>query len=211
MQIKEKCRKCRRYQTKLFLKGEKCFSQKCPMVKRPYPPGERKRKRRSGGLSEYAKQLAEKQKLKLWYLLTERQLKNYVKKILKARHKTEDVGHALISLLEMRLDCVVFRMGFATSKLQARQLVSHGMFLVNGKPVNIPSFILKVGDIISLKETKKKKVVIEKIKENLKRATPPSHLVVDAEKMEGKIVSLPKFEEIAPPIDLYSVFEFYSK
>lgn len=196
---------------KLFLKGEKCFSQKCPMVTRPYPPGERKRKRRKVGISEYGKQLAEKQKLKLWYLISERQLKNYVREILKERHKVENLGHALISKLELRLDCVVFRMGFAKSKLQARQLVSHGFFLVNGKPVNIPSFQTKVGDIISLKPTKRKKVVIENIKENLKNSSPPSHLSVNVDKMEGKIISLPKFEEIAPPIDLYAVFEFYSK
>jgi len=210
MSKKAVCRKCRRYGMKLFLKGEKCFSPKCPMVKRPYPPGEKK-KRRMGPPSEYAKLLAEKQKLKLWYNLRERQFKNYVKKVLDQRGKVEDAGHYLIKLLEMRLDNVVFRLGFAKSRRQARQLVSHGHFLVNQKPINIPSYQLKVGDTISIKEQKKKKVVFKNLKDQLKKHTLPSHLSLDLEKLEGKIISEPKFEEIAPPVDIHSVFEFYSK
>jgi small subunit ribosomal protein S4 len=204
------CKKCRRYGTKLFLKGEKCFSPKCLMVKRPYPPGQRG-KRRKGPPSEYAKLLAEKQKLRLWYNLREAQLKNYVKKALSQIKKIEDIGHYLIKLLEMRLDNTVYRLGFATSKKQARQLVSHGHFLVNGKPVNVPSYQVKVGDVISVKKQKSKKVVFKELKDRLKKHTLPSHLFLDVEKLEGKVISDPKFEEVAPPVNIHSIFEFYSK
>jgi len=210
MAKKSVCRKCRRYGVKLFLKGEKCFSPKCPLVRKPYPPGERKRKRTSPP-SEYAKLLAEKQKMKLWYNLRERQFKNYVKKALAQRGKIEDAGHFLLKILEMRLDNVVFRLGFARSRKEARQLVSHGHFLVNGKPVNIPSYQLKVGDTISLKPQKLKKVAFKDLKDKLKKQTLPSHLSLDLEKLEGKIISEPKFEEVAPPVEISSVFEFYSK
>ena len=139
-----KCKICRRLGVKLFLKGERCLSPKCPMVKRPYPPGQ-KRKRRKGSPSEYAIQLGEKQKLKIWYNLAERQFKNYIKKVLEKRARIEDAASELIRILESRLDNVVFRLGFTPSRAQSRQLVSHGFFLVNGKPINIPSYSLKQG------------------------------------------------------------------
>ena len=210
MAKKAVCRKCRRYGMKLFLKGEKCFSPKCPMIRRSYPPGE-KPKKRLPPPSEYAKLLAEKQKLKLWYNLRERQFKNYVKEALSQRGKVEDISHYLLKILEMRLDNTIFRLGFAESRRKARQLVSHGYFLVNGKPVNIPSFRLKIGDTISVKPQKLKKVIFKNIKEKLKKHQLPSHLSLDIEKLEGKIIAEPKFEEIAPPVDIHSVFEFYSR
>jgi small subunit ribosomal protein S4 len=211
MRIKRaKCRICRRLGVKLFLRGERCLSPKCPMVKRPYPPGELGKKRKSPP-SEYKKELIEKQKLRYWYGLSDRQLKKYVREVLKKRGKVEDVSTLLIQNLEKRLDNVVYRLGFALSRDQARQLVSHKFFLVNGKPVNIPSFSLKVGDVISLKPQKSKKVIFKDLKEKLKKHPVPSWLSLDPEKLEGKIISEPKVEEVAPPVEVSAVFEFYSR
>jgi small subunit ribosomal protein S4 len=211
MRIKEaKCRICRRLGVKLFLRGERCFSPKCAMVKRPYPPGQ-KGKRRPAPPSEYKRELVEKQKLKYWYNLSERQLRKYVKEVLEMRGKVEDASVLLIQNLEKRLDNVVYRLGFAVSRDQARQMVSHNFFLVNGKSVNIPSYRLKVGDVISLKPQKLKKVIFKDLKEKLKRHSVPSWLFLDPEKLEGKIIAEPKVEEIAPPVEVSSVFEFYSR
>jgi small subunit ribosomal protein S4 len=210
MSKKSKCRICRRLGVKLFLRGERCLSPKCAMVKRPYPPGQRG-KRRQNPPSEYKKELMEKQKLRYWYGLSDKQLKNYVKEILKKRGKVEDVSALLIQTLEKRLDNIVYRMGFADSRAQARQLVSHKFFLVNGKPVNIPSYRVKVGDIISLKPQKLKKVIFKDLKEKLKRHVLPSWLSLDLEKLEGKVISEPKVEEVAPPVEVSAVFEFYSR
>jgi small subunit ribosomal protein S4 len=207
---KKKCRICRRLGVKLFLRGERCFSPKCAMVKRPYPPGQ-KRKRRPNPPSEYKRELVEKQKLKNWYNLDERQLKKYVKEILVKRGKVEDASVLLIQNLEKRLDNVVFRLGFANSRLHARQLISHKFFLVNGKSVNIPSFRLKVGDVVSLKPQKLKKVIFKDLKEKLKRQQIPTWLELNAEKFEGKLISEPKVEEIAPPVEVSAIFEFYSR
>jgi small subunit ribosomal protein S4 len=211
MRVKEaKCRICRRLGIKLFLKGEKCFSPKCPMVKRPYPPG-LPGKRRKSPPSEYKKELIEKQKLRYWYGLSDSQLKKYVREVLEKRGKVEDVSALLIQNLEKRLDNVVYRLGFAVSRDQARQLVSHKFFLVNGKPVNIPSFSLKVGDTISLKPQKLKKAIFKDLKERLKKHQVPSWLSLDPEKFEGKVISEPKVEEVAPPVEVSAVFEFYSR
>jgi small subunit ribosomal protein S4 len=211
MRVKEaKCRICRRLGMKLFLKGEKCFSPKCPMIKRPYPPGNLK-KRKPMPPSEYKRELIEKQKLRFWYGLSDRQLKNYVKNVLKNRKKGEDVSALLIQNLEKRLDNVVYYLGFAKSREHARQLVSHKFFLVNGKPVNIPSYILKVGDTISLKDHKLKKVIFKDLKEKLKKQVVPNWLYLDPEKCEGKVISEPTVEKSVLPIDVPSVFEFYSR
>lgn len=208
--MSEKCRKCRRLGLKLFLKGEKCISPKCPLTKRPYPPGERPKKHKPT-ITEYRVLLEEKQKLKLWYNLRDYQLKNYVKKALEKRGKVKDVSEYLLSLLELRLDNTIFRLGFASSRAQARQLVSHGFFLVNSQKVNIPSFSLKVNDTISIKKEKLNKKIITEIKERLKKYTPPSHLFLDKENLSGKVISLPKVEEILPPVNLHAVFEFYTR
>jgi small subunit ribosomal protein S4 len=211
MRVKEaKCRICRRLGMKLFLKGEKCFSPKCPMIKRPYPPGNLK-KRKPMPPSEYKRELIEKQKLRFWYGLSDRQLKNYVKNVLKNRKKGEDVSALLIQKLEKRLDNVVYHLGFAKSREHARQLVSHKFFLVNGKPVNIPSYILKVGDMISLKDHKLKKVIFKDLKEKLKKQVVPNWLSLNPEKCEGKVISEPTVEKSVLPIDVPSVFEFYSR
>lgn len=213
---KAKCRVCRRLGTKLFLKGEKCLSPKCPMIKRPYPPGERP-KRRLPPLSEYGKLLQEKQKLKNWYNLRERQFKNYVKKVLSQRGKktiegkVEDAGEVLIRMLESRLDNVIFRLGFAKSRAHARQLLVHGFFLLNGKPVKSPSLQVKEGDVISFRPQKLKKEFLNEIKFTLKHHSVPSWLQLDLEKLEGKVVSHPSLKEAAPPVEISSIFEYYSR
>jgi small subunit ribosomal protein S4 len=182
------------------------------MVKRPYPPGP-KGKRRKGPPSEFAKQLAEKQKLRKIYNLSERQFKNYVKEILKKRGRAlvGDASVELIKVLESRLDNTVFRLGFATSRKQARQLVSHGYFLVNGKSVNIPSYLVKKGDVISLKPGKLKKKICQNFKDLLKKYNPPSWFEFNKEKLEGKVIGEVNVEEIAPPVEISTIFEYYSK
>jgi small subunit ribosomal protein S4 len=205
-----KCKICRRLGVKLFLKGEKCLSPKCPMVRKPYGPGQ-KGKRRKGALSEYGKELREKQKLKNWYNLKERQFRKYVKEVLGARGKVEDASALLIKILESRLDNVVFRLGFASSRTAARQLVSHRHILVNGRTVNIPSFSVKKGDRISIKPTSVKKNIFRNLSSILKKHKSPTWLQVNAEKLEGKVINEPNIEEASPPAEISSIFEFYSR
>ncbi len=205
-----KCKICRRMGAKLFLKGEKCFSAKCPMIRRPYPPG-MKPKKAKGGLTEYGKELREKQKLKNWYGLREKQFKNYVKEVFKKRKEGENMADLLIEKLESRLDNVVFRLGFSLSRVQARQFVSHGHFLVNGKKVNIPSYQVRKGDKISLSKKAKEKTIFKNISSVLKKQKLPSWLKIDLEKIEGEVIGRPSFQETAPPAEISSIFEFYSR
>jgi len=206
----KKCKICRRLGVKLFLKGERCFSPKCSMIKRPYFPGE-KGKRKNRGLSDYGKELAEKQKLKNWYNLGERQFRKYVKEVLAKRGKVEDTGALLIKKLESRLDNVVFRMGFASSRLQAKQIVSHGHFLLNGKKNDIPSCQIKKGDKINLKTDSRKKVIFQNLSTTLKNYKPPSWIKINIEKLEGEIIGQPTPEEAGLPIEISTIFEFYSR
>lgn len=192
------------------MKGEHCLSAKCPMIKRPYPPGQ-KGKRRRRLPSEFGKELREKQKLKNWYNLGERQFRNYVKKVLAQRGKVEDAVTLLIRLFETRLDNVVFRLGFAKSRSQAKQLVSHGHFSVNGKSIDVPSYSVKKGDVISIKSQKTKKTIFQNIKTLLTKQKVPSWLTIDAEKLEGKVIGEPTLEEALPPVEISSIFEFYSR
>jgi len=210
------CKICRRLGTKLFLKGEKCLSPKCPILRRPYPPG--RKKKRKGTISEYGKELREKQKLRNWYNLSETQFKNYVKEILKKRGRVsgekaikEDTPTLLIQKLEMRLDNVVFKMGFAESRPQARQLISHGHFLINKKKVNIPSYQVKKGDRITISENSRGKSIFKNLLPLLKKKQIPSWLLVDAKKLEGEVKSLPTLAEVAPPVEISMIFEFYSR
>ncbi len=205
-----KCKICRRYGTKLFLKGERCFSAKCAYTRRSYAPGP-KAKRRLGQLSEYGKELMEKQKLKNWYNLNERQFKNYIKKVLGKRGYVGNAAEELISMIETRFDNVVFRMGFALSRSQAKQLVSHGLLMINGKSINAPAHEVKKGEVISMRPQKMKKVIFQNIKNLLKKYKAPSWLQIDAEKLEGKVVGEPTLEEAAPPAEVLSIFEFYSR
>jgi len=208
--LNSKCKICRRLGTKLFLKGEKCLSPKCPMIKRSYPPGQKK-KRRPTPPSEYGKALKEKQKLKNWYNLKERQFKNYVKKILERRGRVEDASNLLIKTLESRLDNIVFQLGLATSRAQAQQLVSYGHFLVNGKSINTPSYLVKKGDTVLIKEQKAKKAIFQNIKNLLKKHKTPSWLELDIDKLGGKVIEEPNPEEVAPPVEISAIFEYYSR
>jgi len=204
------CKICRRFGQKLFLKGERCSSPKCAMIKRSYPPGQKK-KRRTRSMSEYNKELREKQKLRNWYNLKEHQFKKYIQEVLAKRGKTLNLSLELIKKLEKRLDNVIFRMNLAKSRKEARQLISHSYFLVNGKEINIPSFAVKKGDIISLRKAKKEKNIFKDFLASSQKIQIPSWVQFNVKKMEGKIIAEPSLEEALPPAEILSVFEFYSK
>jgi small subunit ribosomal protein S4 len=210
METNIKCKICRRAGAKLLLKGSRCYGQKCAMVRRPTAPG-KKGKRRTRQLSEFGRELREKQRMKAWYNLREQQFKNYVKAILAKKSGDEDLPLALMGVLENRLDNVVFRLGFAPSRLGARQLVGHKSFLVNGKPVNLPSYQVKKGDTVSVAPRKAKNTYFTQLLATLKAYKAPAWLALDAEKMEGKRVGDVTLEEAAAPAEIGSVFEFYAK
>jgi len=173
-------------------------------------PAQLPAKRRKSSSSEYKKSLQEKQSLKRLYGLSEKQFKRYVKETL-AMTGVDNMAEELIKRLECRLDNVVFRLGFAKSRGQSRQLVSHAYFLVNGKPVNIPSFQVKKDDTINIKEPKKKKIIFTNLSEILKKIQTPSWLSVDKEKFLGKVIVYPTFQEVNPPVEISLIFEFYSR
>jgi len=199
------CRQCRREGQKLFLKGERCYSPKCSVDKRTYAPGQHGQGRK-GKLSEYGLQLREKQKAKRFYGLLETQFRNYFDKAVKKKGVT---GENLLILLETRLDNVVFRMGFASSRKEARQLVTHNHFTVNGKKQSIPSFEVKAGDVIKVKE---KSTASPKFKEIRDMAiNTPSWITVDTDKLEGKVLAMPRRDEIDTPIAEHLIVELYSK
>ena len=210
--IGPRCKICRRLGTKLFLKGDRCFGQKCEIVKRNYPPGI-KNKKRGRKISEYGKGLMEKQKIRNWYNLSEQQFSSHVKDILAAKKTQGEVntGDQLIMNLESRLDNIVYRMGFAPSRSEARQLVNHGHFMVNGRKVDIPSYKLKTGDEIEVKPEAKEKKKMQQIKESLKGFNPPVWIFLDKDKLKGKIISFPTMEEAGVPVETSTIFEFYSK
>lgn len=204
------CKNCRRLGMKLFLKGERCLSPKCAIIKRDYPPGIKgKRKKRS--ITEYGKELQEKQRLKKWYNLGERQFSNYVKEVLGKRGKVEDAGLLLLKKLENRLDNTVFRMGFAISRIQARQMVSHGHFLVDGKRVDIPSCQLKKGTVVSLRPKSAAGNMFKNLSTTIKKYKAPSWIQLNIEKLEGKIIGEPTSEEVSPPAEISVIFEYYSR
>lgn len=204
------CKICRRAGAKLFLKGDRCYQQKCAMVRRPYAPG-KKGKRRTRSVSEYGQQLREKQRLKHFYNLGEQQFKNYVRTILARKGKAEDLSLRLIKTLESRLDSTVFRLGFAPSRIGARQLVSHNNFLVNGKPVDVPSYQVKKNDTITVAARKTKNKYFTNLMTTLKKHKAPTWLALDADKMEGKVVGDMTLEEVMPAGDIGVVFEFYAR
>ena len=198
------CRLCRREGQKLFLKGDRCYSSKCAIDRRGYAPGQHGQGRSK--ISDYGLQLREKQKAKRFYGLQETQFRNLFDK---AARKTGITGENLLILLETRLDNVVFRLGFASSRKEARQLVNHGHFTVNGKKVNIPSFEVKAGDVIKVKEKSTNSPKFKEVKEMT--ITVPSWLTVDVEKLEGKILSVPTRAEIDTPVAEHLIVELYSK
>ena len=198
------CRLCRREGQKLFLKGERCYSTKCAMEKRSYAPGQHGQGRKK--VSEYGTQLREKQKAKRFYGLQEAQFRNLFDKAVKRKGIT---GENLLMFLETRLDNVVFRLGFASSRKEARQLVTHGHFTVNGRKVNIPSYLCSEGDIIKVKEKSTQTPKFREIKEMT--ITVPSWLTVDVDKLEGKVLNLPTRDEIDTPVAEHLIVELYSK
>lgn len=201
------CRLCRREGEKLFLKGEKCYTEKCPFTKKGYPPGERKRMTPRKKLSDYGIRLREKQKTKRIYGVTERQFKRYYEIASKKAGKT---GEYLIQLLERRLDNVVYEMGFASSRMQARQLVRHGHFLVNDRKVDIPSYLVKPGDTIKVCEKSKN---LEIVHEALKRKRGPEYpwLEVNKARLEGKVIALPTKDALPIKINEQLIIEYYSR
>jgi len=180
------------------------------MVTKPYLPRKRTGRRRKV-ISEYGKELREKQKLKNWYNLKEKQFRKYIKEVLEKRGKVEDTSALLLKKLESRLDNVVFRMGFASSRNQAHQIISHNHFLVNGKMVNISSFQIKKGDKISLNPRSAKKFIFQNLSTVLKKYKPPSWIEINIEKLEGEIIGEPSLEEAAPPAEISAIFEYYSR
>ena len=206
--IDAKCRKCRRAGEKLFLKGDRCFSPKCGIVRRAYAPGVHGKKTTKGS-SEYGMQLAEKQKIKRIYGVMEKQFRKHFEEV---KHKHGTAGDLLIARLEMRLDNVVYKLGLAGSRSQARQLVNHGLIAVNGKKLSIPSYAVKVGDVITVKQSKKEKNYFKNIEQVLKNKKDfPSWISFDMSKMEGKITGTPNKDEIGINVDPQIVVEYYSR
>jgi len=200
------CRLCRREGAKLFLKGTRCYTKKCSFERRPTPPGQHGVRRRKMG--EFGIQLREKQKVRRVYGVLERQFRNYYRE---AESTTGVTGEALLQRLETRLDNVVFRLGFASSRAQARQLVAHGHFAVNGTATNVPSYSMKPGDRVEVRESKRGREVFKTVKETLKSHQAPEWLSLDAAKLAGSVASLPRRDQM--PLDLSEqlVVEFYSR
>ncbi len=198
------CRLCRREGCKLFLKGDRCVSNKCSFDRRPTVPGVHADARKKS--SEYQKQLREKQKVKRAYGVLENQFRKYYDEAERQKGKT---GEIMLSLLERRLDNVVYRLGFAGSRDQAKQMVSHSMFLLNGKKANIPSMQVKVGDVISVKDNKKDIELFKELKD-VKLVTP-KWLEVNIENLTGKVVALPERDDIDLTIKEHLIIELYSK
>jgi small subunit ribosomal protein S4 len=202
------CRLCRRDGTKLFLKGAKCFTEKCPVEKRNFPPGQHGQSKKQKKVVGYGLQLREKQKAKRIYFTLEGQFRAYYEK---ASNRTGVTGELLLQQLETRLDNVAYRLGFAQSRRQSRQLVRHGHIQVNGRKVNIPSFQCKVGDEIAIREGSKSIVLLEEAKNFAAAQRSATWLDINRDNLSGKILSLPKREEIQLPVNEQLIVELYSK
>jgi small subunit ribosomal protein S4 len=201
------CRLCRRENLKLFLKGDRCYGEKCAFERRPYAPGQHGQ-RRGGKLSDYQLQLREKQKVKRIYGLLEKQFRRYYSLAEKQKGIT---GTNLLILLECRLDNTMYRMGFASSRTQARQLVRHDTVVVNGKKANIPSYQVRVGDVIEVRENKRKIPVVLEAMETVARRGIPNWMEVDKEKFRGVLKTVPNRAELTMPIQENLIVELYSK
>ena len=200
------CRLCRREGLKLFLKGERCYTDKCAIERRNYPPGEHGQARPK--FSEYSVQLREKQKLRRMYGVLEGQFRRYFQMADRAKGVT---GEILLQLLERRLDNIVYRIGFATSRSEARQLVRHGHFQVNGRKVNVPSFLVRAGDTVGVRERSQKVTRIQEALELAQRRGVPDWLEVAPETFSGRVKSLPVRSDLTMPINEKLVVELYSK
>jgi small subunit ribosomal protein S4 len=203
---KTNCRLCRRENLKLFLKGERCYTEKCAFDRRNYPPGQHGQSRKK--FSDYGTQLREKQKVKRIYGILENQFRNIFKE---ADRQKGITGETLLALLERRLDNVIYRLGFANSRDEARQLVRHNHFLINQSKVNIPSYLVKPGDVIEMREKSKKMVRVLEALEGVARRGVPQWLELDKDQMKGSMKGLPSREEITLPIQEKLIVELYSK
>ncbi len=201
------CRLCRREGMKLFLKGQKCFTDKCPIEKRNFAPGQHGKDRKAK-IVGYGLQLREKQKTKRMYFAQEGQFRNYFEKAARAQGVT---GEMLLQQLERRLDNVLYRMGFAVARRQARQLVRHGHVQVNGHKVNIPSYEVNVNDEIAIREGSRELVLLGQIKELTSHQSTPAWLEVNRNNWSGRVLSLPKRDEINQPVNEQLIVELYSK
>jgi small subunit ribosomal protein S4 len=201
------CRLCRREGLKLFLKGDRCYSEKCSFERRGYAPGDHGQAHKKQR-SDYGVQLREKQKLKRLYGLLEKQFRGYFKK---ADQQKGITGTNLLIFLERRMDNMTFRMGLANSRVEARQLISHGHFLINGKPVNIPSYLIKAGDEVSVKEGSRKITRVLEAMETVARRGVPHWLELDKENFKASIKMLPVREDLTMPVQEQLVVELYSK
>jgi small subunit ribosomal protein S4 len=205
--IDPSCRLCRRERQKLFLKGTKCFTEKCPVERRGYPPGQHGQARRQK-ISEYGVQLREKQKIRRMYGLMEDQFRNYFEKALRQSGRT---GETLVKMLESRLDNVVYRMGFAPSRKAGRQLIVHGHLMVNNKVVNIPSYILNPGDVIQIRDKSKKMDMIHSSMKRMKDSAMLPWLSLDKAGMSGTFLNVPERADIPLNANEQLVVELYSK
>lgn len=201
------CRLCRREGMKLFLKGAKCFSDKCPIEKRNFAPGQHGKDRKAK-IVGYGLQLREKQKTKRIFFTQERQFRNYFEEAARSKAVT---GEMLLQQLERRLDNIVYRMGFAVSRRQARQLVRHGHVHVNGRKVDIPSYQVNVGEEIAVREKSRQLLVLQAAREFTSHQASPTWLEIDRENLKGRVISIPKREEINLPINEQLIVELYSK
>ncbi|MGQ9473730.1 MAG: 30S ribosomal protein S4 [Candidatus Caldatribacteriaceae bacterium] len=201
-----RCRLCRRQGTKLFLKGPRCYTDKCAFERRPFAPGIHKGGRRK--LSGYGLQLREKQRVRFIYGITEKQFENYFER---ASRMSGITGENLLSLLECRLDNVVFRLGLSDSRIEARQMVSHGHIMVNGERVNIPSYLVDQGDVIELSERGKKNGKVKELLEEKESVSTPAWLEFDRQSLRGKVLRRPQREDIDYPVQEQFIVEFYSK
>jgi len=202
----EQCRICRREGQKLFLKGSRCYSDKCSVVRRNYAPGQHGQKRTK--LSEYGTQLREKQKTKSFYGVGEKQFRKYFDM---ASNKKGITGENLLQILESRLDNIVYRLGFGSSRAQARQLVNHGHFEVNGVKTDIPSYLVKPGDVITLREIKKDNPTIKENMEVNSARPQPEWLERNFETLSGKVIRLASREDVDLPVEEHLIVELYSK
>ncbi|MCL6597463.1 MAG: 30S ribosomal protein S4 [Alicyclobacillus macrosporangiidus] len=200
------CRLCRREGVKLYLKGERCFSDKCAIDRRPFPPGQHGQGRKR--TSEYGLQLREKQKARRYYGVLEKQFEAYYDEAARRQGVT---GENLLQILESRLDNVVYRLSFAASRAEARQLVRHGHFLVNGRRVDIPSYLTKPGDVIQIREKSQQLERIKTLLENAESRTIPAWLELDLANKQGRVVRLPARDEIDTPVAEQLIVEHYSR
>lgn len=202
------CKLCRRESIKLYLKGDRCYTGKCAVDRRPYAPGQHGQTQSRKKVSEYGMQLREKQRARRFYGVLERQFRNYYER---ANRQPGATGENLLRILERRLDNVVYRLGLGSSRVEARQLVTHGHFAVNGRKTNIPSFLVSVGDEITVRERSKESPRVKELIEHAAEKTMPAWLEYDADQVKGRVVDLPARDQIDAPVQEHLIVELYSK